>query len=479
MDASMIWVLMTVLATVAAVAWFVPWAAIAFVVNGSIIYYATLDLFDVAPSAQLTGAILAIPGAVAALRLVLRPGGASQLARNPSFYLFTAFAVIWYARWLMDPPPPSGFGARALAYMLVFAILPFIAGLSIRKSELREAIWWLLGFGVVGVAVMLWYWLSGAATLSMNFSGRWEPIPYLAGGLIAIDLGVACLSLFALFPMSRALVTMAGCIVASLVLAVDIRIGSRGPFLFLMACLVGYIAVVVRRAGVRSAALRAGGLAVAFVLALRIASPIAEVAPPPAPTPVPTPAPTPALTAVPAVTSPPSPTLEALATNAPPRVAQVEGYVSTQDRATKERLDTLEAALNFIAEKPIFGWGGGLVGRDIDGHPWDYAHNTLLDPFVETGVVGAVPYWTLFVLVALSMVKAFRRGLPTAATLLPILPLFAFAFMESLISGHVAVSRHLWLFVGMACGLLLGHTDDVHRTVAAAGAEPRAATTRP
>src|SRR2546425_6191255 len=193
MTVPIVLVLAAALATAAAVAWLVPWAAIGFVINGSVVYYAALGLFNVAPSAQLTGAILAVPGGVGVLRLLVRPGTASQLARNPSFYLFFLFALIWYARWLMDPPSSDGFGARALAYMLVLTIMPFIAGLSLRRSELREALWWLLGFGVAGVVVILWYWVSGAPTLSSNFSGRWEPIPYLAGGVIAIDLGVACL----------------------------------------------------------------------------------------------------------------------------------------------------------------------------------------------------------------------------------------------------------------------------------------------
>jgi len=158
-------------------------------------------------------------------------------------------------------------------------------------------------------------------------------------------------------------------------------------------------------------------------------------------------------------------------------VAQTEGYVSPQDRATKERLEILDAAFNFIAQKPIFGWGGGLVGRDINGHPWDYAHNTLLDPLVEAGVIGAVPYWTLFVFVALQMATAFHRKYPIADTLLPVLPLFAFAFLESLVSGHVALSRHMWLFVGIACGLLM-RTGDVDMAVRVRGTERRVAITR-
>jgi O-antigen ligase len=96
---------------------------------------------------------------------------------------------------------------------------------------------------------------------------------------------------------------------------------------------------------------------------------------------------------------------------------------------------------------------------------------------VETGVVGAVPYWMLYALVALSMIAAFRRRLPIAEALLPLLPLFAYAFIESLVSGHVTVSRHLWLFVGMASGLLV-HTDDVHPAIVARGTERGSATTR-
>jgi hypothetical protein len=270
-------------------------------------------------------------------------------------------------------------------------------------------------------------------------------MPYLVGGLIAIDLGVACLALFALFPATRSRVAqLIASVLSFLVLAIDIRLASRGPFLLLIVCLIASIAIVVWRTGPRHAAIRAAGLAVALVLAYRVASPLAEVAPPP----------TPIESAVAASATPQQPS-----TDAPPRVAQVEGYLSAQDLATKARLETFSAALGFIAEKPIFGWGGGLVGRDINGTPWDYAHNTLLDPLVETGVVGTVPYWGLFVFLGLSLIAALRRKDAIVNAVLPLLPLLAFAFLESLISGHVTNSRHMWLLVGMACGLLVRGND--------------------
>ena len=436
----MLLLLLSVLAVAAAVAWLVPWAAIAFVVNGSVVYYATLNLLNATPSAQLTGAILGVPAGVAALRLMTRPGAASRVARNPSFYLFSIFALIWFARWLIDPAPSTGFGGRALAYMFVFAILPFISGLLIRESEVRAALSWLFGFGAAGVVIMLAYWVSGAPTLSTNFTGRWEPIPYVAGGVIALDLGVACLSLFALFPTSRTILAAFSGLLTLLVVAIDVRLGSRGSFLLLLASLIGSIAIVFKRAGVREAVIRAAGLLLVVGLAYGLAAPTAGVAPPPVPSSSPVAA---------------GATREPSATDAPPRVAQAETYLSPQDPSTKERLEILEAALGFIAEKPIFGWGGGLVGRDVNGHLWDYAHNTLLDPLVETGVIGAVPYWTLFVLVTLSLVTTLRRKTPIANTILPFLPLLAFVFLQSLISGHIANSRHMWLLVGITCALVI------------------------
>jgi O-antigen ligase len=440
----MILLLCTVLAAATAVAWLVPWAAVAFVINGSVVYYATLGLLNVPPSAQLTGAILGVPAGVAALRLMTRSGAASRVARNPGLYLFSMFALIWYARWLIDPAPSTGFGGRALAYMFVFAILPFISGLLIRESEIREALWWLFGFGAAGVVVMLGYWIGGGATFSTNFTGRWEPIPYVPGAVIAIDLGVACLSLFALFPTSRTIVAVLSGLLTLFVVAIDIRLGSRGPFLLLIACLCVCIAVVLKRAGAREALIRGAGLLVVLALAYGLASPAAAVAPPPV-----------------SSGSPEQP-----ATNPVPRVAQADSYLSPQDPSTKERLEIFEAALGFIAQRPIFGWGGGLVGRDINGHLWDYAHNTFLDPLVETGVIGAIPYWTLFVLITLSLVEAIRRKAAVLHTLLPLFPLFAFALLESLISGHVANSRQMWLFVGITCGLLVRSTGAARVAVA-------------
>ena len=440
MDVPMIVLLLTVLTAATALAWRVPWAGIAFVINGSVVYYATLSLLHVAPSAQLTGAILGVPAGVAALRLMTRPGAVSRLRRNPSVYLFSIFVLIWYVRWLIDPAPSTGFGGRALAYMFVFAILPFVSGLSIREPEVRQALWWLFVFGGAGAIVMLGYWITGAATLSTNFTGRWEPIPFVPGGVIATDLGVACLSLFALFPTSRWMMAALSGLLTLVVVAIDIRLGSRGPFLLLIVCLVGAVAIVFKRAGAREAVIRGAGLVLVLGLAYGLAAPAAAVAPPPTPSASP-----------PAAGAPQQPS----ATDAPPRVAQAETYVSPQDPSTKERLETLDAALRFIAEKPIFGWGGALVGRDLNGHLWDYAHNTLLDPLVETGIIGAVPYWTLFALVTLSVVAALRRTGGVRETLLPFLPLVAFVFLESLISGYVAQSRHLWLLVGFVCSLVV------------------------
>lgn len=471
------------------VAWLEPWAGIAFVVNGSVLYYAGLDAVNGGPSALLTGSILLVPGGIAVARLVMRRGALRRLARSPFAYLFSTFILIWYARWIMDPPAPTEFGSRALAYMLVLAVIPFVAGLCVQSAnDMRRALVWFFGFGMAGLLIMIGYWIAGAPTQNLNGSGRWEPIPFLAGGLVAVDLAVTCLAFLALWGAHRPKMFFLASALTALAFALDVRIGSRGPFLFLPIGIAIFVLIVVARFGIRRGAATGVGLAIALLLAFRVAAPAAEPAPPLATPVVSTPQPTiaapsptgaPAETAVPtvptgatAVATAPSaatvPPADSVTVNVP-RVAQAEGYFSPADRATKERLEILGAAIRFIGEKPLFGWGGGLVGRDINGHPWDYSHTILLDPLVETGIVGALPFWALFALVALGAVMLLRQGRGGALELLMIAPVIVFVSLESFVSGNVAVSRHLWFFLGVTCGLLTLARTTEWRTAQLAG----------
>jgi len=247
----------------------------------------------------------------------------------------------------------------------------------------------------------------------------------------------------------------------ALAFAVDIRIGSRGPFLFLLVGIATYVFIVTVRQGIRRGAATGAGFALILMLTYAAAAPAAEPAPPlsePRPVPSATARASDAQTAHPTVTpgEPESapPTVGASAPANPPRVAQAEGYFSAADRATKDRFEILSATVGFIAQKPLFGWGGGLVGRDINGHPWDYSHTILLDPLVETGIVGAIPFLALCALVGLGGFRMMTGDRGRAGVLLAIIPVIVFILLESLVSGHVAISRHFWFFMGVTSGLL-------------------------
>lgn len=436
-------VLAVIWVALAALAWYRPWWAIGFVVNGSVPYYAALDVMQVAPTGPLTGSVVAVPAIVAAARLVLPGRMWANLFRNPFFVLFIAFVLIWYTRWLMDPPAPTQFGARAIAFMFVFALVPFVCGLSANRTELtRRALMGLLIFGMTSLAIMLAYWAAGAVTHSTSFSGRWEPIPYLSGGLIAIDLGVTCLVFFTLYPPRRSPSSLLGFALVAAVLAIDVRIASRGPFLFLLLALGLLFTMHAFRGGWSRTAVQLLGLAAALFAALTIAGPLSGVAPPPTPKPASL------------ATSSPIPSSVQRSPTPPPRVEALEGYFSPSDLSTKERLNILQAALGFVAAKPVIGWGGSLVGREVNGHPWDYSHNVLLDPWVETGVVGAIPYWSIFVALGYGLVRLLRRQTPGTELAVAMLPLLAFVLLEGQVSGHVATSRALWLVVGLVAACL-------------------------
>jgi O-antigen ligase len=76
-----------------------------------------------------------------------------------------------------------------------------------------------------------------------------------------------------------------------------------------------------------------------------------------------------------------------------------------------------------------------------------FSHVLFLDPVIETGIVGAMPFVLLFGVIGARLRALWRQK--SAHGGFAILPMFAFALMESLVSGHISSVKHLWLLAGV------------------------------
>src|SRR5438445_6751873 len=105
------------------------------------------------------------------------------------------------------------------------------------------------------------------------------------------------------------------------------------------------------------------------------------------------------------------------------------------------RLAVLEKGAEIVFQRPLVGWGGSLVGTVVGDEDWKYIHVVLLDPLVETGIIGAAPFWLLFLLIVRNASRvASDTSIPWSLKA-PLLSMFAAAFVEGLISGHVSGTK--------------------------------------
>ena len=61
--------------------------------------------------------------------------------------------------------------------------------------------------------------------------------------------------------------------------------------------------------------------------------------------------------------------------------------------SVQRRLEHVEASLQIFTSNPMLGIGFGNYGKYIDGfHSGQYPHNLFLELFVESGIIGAIPF---------------------------------------------------------------------------------------
>lgn len=92
----------------------------------------------------------------------------------------------------------------------------------------------------------------------------------------------------------------------------------------------------------------------------------------------------------------------------------------SQDRSSiKDRVATWSAAVGWIAERPLMGWGGRGSRPLIDHSPlfserfketYNHLHSSYLQVVLEVGLIGAGFLLALITLVGRACIKAFQRG---------------------------------------------------------------------
>ena len=124
------------------------------------------------------------------------------------------------------------------------------------------------------------------------------------------------------------------------------------------------------------------------------------------------------------------------------------------DTSAGVRADLFGAALRMFAERPIMGNGTGSFASFAAGNvgltDLPYPHNILLQVGAEFGLVGLG-------LVALLVASALFRKIPADRSWVAVRLVFAFLFLQSLVSGDFYSERMLW---GLLLLLVLAPSPD-------------------
>lgn len=389
------------------------WAAIGFLAAGSTVFYGALHYLGGATSAALAGGVAVIAGGLGILRLS-RHCRASHWSRvGPAVIAFGLFLAFWFLRWVQEPPRSVEYGAftdRIFILALAFAIAPFVAGLCARgEHDLESLLKWLAAFGAGGSIVVMVYWVTGQPSLGGHGTLLWLPIPYLNGISLAFDLGIGCVAYYAYTAGRPSRTASIGRILyLAVVIAIGVRVGERGPVLFLLPSLGATFLLRAQKQVLR----RSLGAGISIVMVISIASHTSTA-------------------------------FEAT------RTVDQDSY-STESNANRVAL--VLAAGAFVLERPVIGWGGGLVGARIGtAGTWQYSHVWLLDGLLETGMIGGLLQLSVLALALRGVYFAWRSRHSAATMLLPVL---LYVFLEAQVSGHISASKQLWLVLGVCCSMV-------------------------
>ena len=112
-----------------------------------------------------------------------------------------------------------------------------------------------------------------------------------------------------------------------------------------------------------------------------------------------------------------------------------------------KRLEFYKHALMAISEKPWVGWGlGGWSYYYNHGDSRTYPHNIFMEVGTEQGLLGLAALVLILAAMVLSLQTIWKDG----RNLIFLLPVLAFSFCVTLLSGDLDYNRALWMWCGVA-----------------------------
>jgi len=100
-----------------------------------------------------------------------------------------------------------------------------------------------------------------------------------------------------------------------------------------------------------------------------------------------------------------------------------------------------------ISEKPWVGWGlGGWSYYYNHGDSRTYPHNIFMEVGTEQGLLGLAALVLFLAAMVLSLQTIWKDG----RNLIFLLPVLAFSFCVTLLSGDLDYNRALWMWCGVA-----------------------------
>jgi O-antigen ligase len=409
-----------------------PGWILALALNGFFLYLVVLDLTDHAPRTRVTGTYYAILGAVmtwAAWRhreLILARVG----ARTRLFTLWALAAFVLAAWFLVNAAlfREGGTLARNLAALLVLSSLPAAAlSFGLTGPRIAQLQVGLVALGLVLVVADLVAFARGPTVEVGRFSPL-EDLDPINAGLIPALAAVAAASFS---PSSRRGYAAQALAVAVLV-AASLAPGSRGPVFSLAAAALALALLLWRWSVLVPLAAIVLGLALGTVVSERLGTSeyfsqgvkdvVTEVSPRPKP------AATPAASPIP---------------------------ISTFSM----RKHWVKDAARAFPDRPIFGHGIATLrdtspeSRALGYEPGlIYPHNDLAEAAFSLGLVGLLPFvaWLSIPGILLMLRRGSRYARYGLAT-----GVFAFAFLQSNVSGEIGADAALWSASALAMALYL------------------------
>jgi hypothetical protein len=385
-----------------------PAACCGFLIAGATTYYSTTEWLGVPWSTEFTATVYATASVAAVTGLIARKHDVIRRLRGTVPILAIVYIAFWTWRRILEPPVRPGLDT-APYIMIVYGLFGFLPGLLVTDEDCWDQVLdWTAIFGLMTTGILLFHWAIGTTGADPD---RWLPIRNLTGIIISLELGIGFLALrHSLSRRGRAV--WVSWIMLLVNLALMARLAERGPLLFLVLA-VGLDAFLRGRgASVRQLLFVAVALGV-VALGLYIGAEIA------------------------------------------PTRANDAGNYDVESNAI--RFEILSDGFTAFTERPFWGWGGSLVGRIVGNGEWWYVHCAYLDPFIDTGLVGALVFWSMLASLAVGVRRGWARSGGPAGIAASALPLYLLIALEAQVSGTVWSTRHLWFVTGVLAQLIPQH----------------------